>query len=65
MLRHAIEFHGQFKFAISGVLLISFLLAGCEPSNYEDCKLEAAKAPSDLGVRVAVATCREKFPEKK
>jgi len=43
------------------VLVFLFALAGCGPSNIQECRAEAAKLPTDMGVRVAVMYCQKKF----
>ena len=43
------------------LLCLTALLGGCGPKTFEDCKLEAAKNPSDRGVSVAVQACYDKF----
>lgn len=42
-------------------LITCYLLAGCAPKSYEDCKTEAAKNSTDKGVQFAVQACYEKF----
>lgn len=46
------------------LLFAALTLAACSPNDRESCLAEAATKPSDLGVRVAVAACNRRFPEK-
>lgn len=45
------------------MVLASTLLAGCGPSNFDDCRTEAAKMPTESGVRLAAMDCQRKFPQ--
>ena len=38
-------------------LLLVFALYGCRPQTQEDCLLEAAKAPTEAGVRQGLVAC--------
>lgn len=44
-------------------LLLTFVLAlaGCGPSNLEECRAAAVKLPTDAGVRMAAMDCQNKF----
>jgi len=54
------------RFAILTIcgVIASLMLSGCGPSTWEDCRLEASKAPTELGVKVAAFACDEKFQRK-
>lgn len=46
-------------------IFISCILAGCGPSNFEDCVLQNLKGINNEDVKTAVLmTCRKKFPSK-
>lgn len=49
----------------SAVLFLAMLaLAACGPSNLYECRMEAAKMPTDRGVAVANLACAAKFPSQ-
>ena len=37
-------------------------LTACQPSNQNDCRAEAAKMPTNDGLRLANKVCYKKFP---
>ena len=43
-------------------LVAGLLLAGCGPQNLHECRMEAAKMPTERGSIIANSACLEKFP---
>lgn len=49
---------------VAAYLVTALLLSGCGPQNLHDCRLEAAKMPTERGVSIANVACFEKFPRE-
>lgn len=49
------------KFIICLTAAVS-LLYGCGPQNLHECRMEAAKMPTERGSIIANSACLEKFP---
>lgn len=39
-------------------------LTPAEKADYQKCRMEAAKAPTEMGVRVAIAVCNERVKKE-
>mgnify|MGYP000656798624 CR=1 FL=1 len=46
-----------------GAVILMVALAGCGPSNLSECRMEAAKMPTERGVSLAAMACHQKFPQ--
>lgn len=46
------------------MLALWLLLAGCGPQNLHECRMEAAKMPTERGAGIANVACFEKFPRE-
>jgi hypothetical protein len=54
----------RFVMVLFSCTLIATTIIGCGPKNFEDCMLEAAKAPTKQGVDIALYACDKKFNKK-